>query len=102
RQHTLCYRHWSSDVCSSDLGAARNLVNSQARGGSMRTLLFATALAVSLSAQAQIEKPDVHIAVGGRTALYYLPLTLTERLGYFKIGRASCRKEGRYQRWKYG
>src|SRR5438094_5415647 len=50
----------------------------------MRTLLFATALAVSLSAQAQIEKPDVHIAVGGRTALYYLPLTLTERLGYFK------------------
>ena len=50
----------------------------------MRTLLFAAALAVSLSAQAQIEKPDVHIAVGGRTALYYLPLTLTERLGYFK------------------
>jgi NitT/TauT family transport system substrate-binding protein len=33
---------------------------------------------------AQIEKRDVHIAVGGKTALYYLPLTITERLGYFK------------------
>lgn len=43
-------------------------------------VLFA---AVSL-AQAQIEKRDVHIAVGGKSALYYLPLTITERLGYFK------------------
>lgn len=44
---------------------------------------IALALAVSL-AQAQIEKRDVHIAVGGKSALYYLPLTITERLGYFK------------------
>ena len=36
------------------------------------------------SVQAQIEKRDVHIAVGGKVALYYLPLTITERLGYFK------------------
>src|SRR3954453_2797615 len=50
----------------------------------MRTLLFAIVLAVSATAQAQVEKADVHIAVGGKTALYYLPLTLTERLGYFK------------------
>src|SRR2546423_7823768 len=55
-----------------------------ARGGSMRTVLLSLALAVSSLAQAQIEKPDVHIAVGGKTALYYLPLTITERLGYFK------------------
>ncbi len=40
--------------------------------------------AFSLQAQAQLEKTDVHIAVGGKTALYYLPLTITERLGYFK------------------
>ena len=26
----------------------------------------------------------MHLAVGGNTALYYLPLTVTERLGYFK------------------
>src|SRR5512138_2828636 len=45
-------------------------------------LLFAFA-AVSL-AHAQLEKRDVHIAVGGKVALYYLPLTITERLGYFK------------------
>jgi NitT/TauT family transport system substrate-binding protein len=36
------------------------------------------------TAQGQIEKRDVHIAVGGKVALYYLPLTITERLGYFK------------------
>jgi NitT/TauT family transport system substrate-binding protein len=39
---------------------------------------------VACSAGAQIEKRDVHIAVGGKSALYYLPLTITERLGYFK------------------
>ena len=44
---------------------------------------IALALIVTL-AQAQIEKRDVHIAVGGKSALYYLPLTITERLGYFK------------------
>ena len=42
------------------------------------------AFAASFGVHAQIEKRDVHIAVGGKTALYYLPLTITERLGYFK------------------
>jgi len=50
----------------------------------MRTVLLSLAPAVSSLAQAQIEKSEVHIAVGGKTALYYLPLTITERLGYFK------------------
>ncbi len=50
----------------------------------IRVLLAAGALAVAGGTHAQIEKPDVHIAVGGRSALYYLPLTLCERLGYFK------------------
>src|SRR5258706_643808 len=48
-----------------------------------RFIGFALACSV-FSAQAQIEKRDVHIAVGGKSALYYLPLTITERLGYFK------------------
>src|SRR5258708_40373997 len=48
-----------------------------------RFIGFALASAV-FSAEAQIEKRDVHIAVGGKSALYYLPLTITERLGYFK------------------
>ena len=50
----------------------------------MRTTLLALALALAGSAHAQLEKRDVHIAVGGKVALYYLPLTITERLGYFK------------------
>jgi len=50
----------------------------------MRKLVgFALLFAVA-SVHAQIEKRDVHIAVGGKVALYYLPLTITERLGYFK------------------
>jgi NitT/TauT family transport system substrate-binding protein len=47
-------------------------------------LAAAAFAALACQAQAQIEKKDVHIAVGGKTALYYLPLTITERLGYFK------------------
>jgi NitT/TauT family transport system substrate-binding protein len=31
-----------------------------------------------------LEKKDVHIAVGGKASLYYLPLTIAEQLGYFK------------------
>ena len=30
------------------------------------------------------EKKDLTLGVGGKSALYYLQLTLTERLGYFK------------------
>ena len=44
----------------------------------------AVALAVSTAAQAQIEKRDVHIAVGGQASFYYLPITIAERQGYFK------------------
>jgi len=32
----------------------------------------------------QVEKKDIKLAVGGKPLLYYLPLTLAERLGYFK------------------
>jgi NitT/TauT family transport system substrate-binding protein len=46
--------------------------------GAVAALLFCGA------ARAQLEKKDVHIAVGGKVALYYLPLTITEQLGYFK------------------
>src|SRR5262245_12083613 len=31
-----------------------------------------------------LEKKEVNIAVGGKTSLYYLPLTIAEQLGYFK------------------
>src|SRR5262245_20593527 len=42
------------------------------------------ALAIG-NTEAQVpEKKDVRLGVGGASALYYLPLALTERLGYFK------------------
>ena len=50
----------------------------------MRNFVGIALLFSVFSVQGQIEKRDVHIAVGGKSALYYLPLTITERLGYFK------------------
>ena len=54
----------------------------------MKTTKIALAmLALVLSAPAHgqaLEKKQVTLAVGGKTALYYLPLTICERLGYFK------------------
>jgi len=37
-----------------------------------------------LFAQGRIEKPKVALAVGGKSALYYLALTIAERKGFFK------------------
>lgn len=48
-------------------------------------LAFAGALAFSLPAVAQkAEKPTLTLGVGGKPLLYYLPLTIAERNGYFK------------------
>jgi sulfonate transport system substrate-binding protein len=53
-----------------------------------RTLTFAAlALAVALAGVAPAgaqEKKQITLGVGGKGLLYYLPLTLAERLGYFK------------------
>ncbi len=51
----------------------------------MRRLLIALAAAAATAVNAQTpEKKDVHVAVGGKSSLYYLPLTIAEQLGYFK------------------
>jgi NitT/TauT family transport system substrate-binding protein len=50
----------------------------------MRWFILFSAFAVASAYGQKVEKPDVHIAVGGKSALYYLPLVLTERLGHFK------------------
>ena len=44
----------------------------------------AAVAAPSLRAQGKPEKSKVSIAVGGKSAFYYLPLTISEQLGYFK------------------
>jgi NitT/TauT family transport system substrate-binding protein len=40
--------------------------------------------AVSLTAAQALAEPTVRLAVGGKPAMFYLPLTVVERLGYFK------------------
>ena len=40
--------------------------------------------APSVWSQAKLEKSKIAIAVGGKAAFYYLPLTISEQLGYFK------------------
>ncbi|MEX0959307.1 MAG: ABC transporter substrate-binding protein [Burkholderiales bacterium] len=50
----------------------------------MTSLLCLILATFAVPVQAQPEKPRVTIAVGGKAALYYLPLTLAERLGYFE------------------
>jgi NitT/TauT family transport system substrate-binding protein len=46
---------------------------------------LALCLTLTGAANAQaVEKPNLVLGVGGKGLLYYLPLTLAERLGYFK------------------
>ena len=48
-------------------------------------MLAAASIAVPCAmAQGKPEKTKVAIAVGGKAAFYYLPLTISEQLGYFK------------------
>jgi len=48
-------------------------------------LLMAAAVLAPCGAMAQtLEKPKITLAVGGKPLLYYLPLTIAERRGYFK------------------
>jgi len=52
-------------------------------GTGLTAILAALWPALAL-AQGSLEKKDVHIAVGGKASLYYLPVTIAEQLGYFK------------------
>src|SRR5262244_3153594 len=49
----------------------------------LATLMVALTLMGTAQAQAP-EKRQITLGVGGKTALYYLPLTIAERLGHFK------------------
>ena len=55
------------------------------RGFSGVVALAAATLAFpALRAQSKLEKTKIVLAVGGKAAFYYLPLTITDQLGYFK------------------
>src|SRR6516164_9245771 len=43
-----------------------------------------TLLTHTASAQDRPEQAKLRLAVGGKSAIFYLPLSVTERLGYFK------------------
>lgn len=60
--------------------ARRGMLATTAAAGA----LGATAYVGSARAQGKPEKTKVVLAVGGKSALYYLSLTIAERLGYFK------------------
>ena len=47
-------------------------------------MAFALAAILALPAAAQPEKTKITIGVGGKSLIYYLPLTIAERKGYFK------------------
>ena len=57
---------------------------------SRRAFASGSALAVaslalpSLRAQGRLEKTKISLSVGGKAEFYYLPLTISEQLGYFK------------------
>jgi NitT/TauT family transport system substrate-binding protein len=50
----------------------------------MRRVIALLALALIVAGATSAHAQKVRLAVGGQNALYYLPLTVTERLGYFK------------------
>ena len=52
-----------------------------ARGAVLSTAALAFPV---LRAQGKLEKTKITVAVGGRAAFYYLPLTISEQLGFFK------------------
>src|SRR5258707_13854817 len=50
----------------------------------VRGAALVIAVAAAAPAAEKLEQPKVTVVVGGRSLFYYLPLTLAERLGYFK------------------
>lgn len=51
---------------------------------SSAALTVAALVMPSLRAQPHLEKTKIALAVGGKASFYYLPLTISEQLGYFK------------------
>jgi NitT/TauT family transport system substrate-binding protein len=61
----------------------RALVSRRTLAGGAAVVAAALVLP-ALRAQPRLEKSKIALSVGGRAAFYYLPLTITEQLGYFK------------------
>jgi NitT/TauT family transport system substrate-binding protein len=63
----------------------RKIIERIAAVAAVAGLALGAAMQPAAAAQdAKLEKPSVKMSVGGKPLLVYLPLTLAERLGYFK------------------
>ncbi len=62
----------------------RNIKLNRRTFASLAALSAASVAVPALWAQSRLEKTKISIAVGGKSAFYYLPLTIAEQLGYFK------------------
>ena len=62
----------------------RSIFISRRRFGTAAALASVSLALPGLHAQTGIEKTKIVLAVGGKAAFYYLPLTISEQLGYFK------------------
>lgn len=62
----------------------QNIHMNRRQFSSAAVLGAASIAAPALRAQSRLEKTKVAIAVGGKASFYYLPLTISEQLGYFK------------------
>lgn len=62
----------------------QNIHMNRRQFSSVAVLGAASIAAPALRAQPRLEKTKVSIAVGGKASFYYLPLTISEQLGYFK------------------
>jgi NitT/TauT family transport system substrate-binding protein len=71
-------------VMSQPVFPRRSLVLSRRTFTSAAAFAVASVAAPSLWAQPKLEKSKIALAVGGKAAFYYLPLTISEQLGYFK------------------
>src|SRR5438445_7866089 len=91
-RHTIYWRDWSSDVCSSDLGSGLVF------GGGTHTLTASSSITgggtVSITTGTVNEAGTYNI--GGVTQISGGTVNFSS--GQAKIGRASCRKESRH-RW---
>jgi len=58
-----------------------------ASGSALLRVAIATALTLLMHGAGAQDRPaetKVRLVVGGKSAIFYLPLSVTERLGYFK------------------
>ncbi|MES2942611.1 MAG: ABC transporter substrate-binding protein [Pseudomonadota bacterium] len=62
---------------------SQNIISRRTFAGGA-ALAAATLAFPALRAQNKLEKTKIALAVGGKAAFYYLPLTISEQLGYFK------------------